>query len=121
VIIDDKNLIEAKINEMSQNNKTNIIICTGGTGLSDKDVTIEAVQPMLIKEISSFSPLFAKLSYAEVGSVALVSRAMAGIIKASNEGKKAIFCLPGSPRACKLAMEKLILKEAGHIVKHLGD
>lgn len=116
VVKDDKDEIKKIIETILGDKKTNVIVTNGGTGIAKKDVTIEAVKPFFEKEIASFNPLFAMLSYEAVGSAALVSRATAGIVK-----DKAIFCIPGSPRACRLAMEKLILPEAGHIIKHLGD
>jgi molybdenum cofactor biosynthesis protein B len=91
------------------------IITTGGTGLAASDVTVETVRPMIEKEMTGFAALFMQLSYAQAGSAAMLSRAMAGII----EGK-AIFCLPGSPRACQLATESLIIPEIGHILMLAG-
>ena len=79
--------------------------------MAPADVTIEAVRNMLDKELPGFNALFMQLSYAQVKSAAMLSRALAGIIKG-----KAIFCLPGSPRACKMAVESLILPELGHIL-----
>jgi len=90
-----------------------IIVC-GGTGISPKDVTIEAVRPLLIKTLPGFGELFRKLSFCEIGSAAVLTRALAGV---ADHGK-AVFCIPGSPQAAKLALEKLILPEAGHILKH---
>ena len=83
----------------------------GGTGLAPMDVTVEAVRGMLDKELPGFTSLFMLLSYAEVKSAAMLSRALAGTFKG-----RIIFCLPGSPRACKLALESLILPELGHIL-----
>jgi molybdenum cofactor biosynthesis protein B len=90
-----------------------IIVC-GGTGISPKDVTIEAVRPLLIKTLPGFGELFRKLSFDEIGSAAVLTRALAGV---ADQGK-AVFCIPGSPQAAKLVLEKLILPEAGHILKH---
>jgi molybdenum cofactor biosynthesis protein B len=91
------------------------IITSGGTGISTKDLTLEAIKPFLSKEIQGFGELFRHLSYEEIGSSAMLSRALAGI---SNwEGKrKILIALPGSPQACKLACEKLIIPELGHLV-----
>ena len=90
-----------------------VIITTGGTGLAPRDVTIEAVQQMLQKEIPGFGELFRTISYQKIGSSAMLTRATSGII-----GNTAIFCLPGSPNAVTLAMEALILPELGHILLH---
>jgi len=90
------------------------LIFTGGTGVAEKDVTIEAVTPYFKKALSAFAVLFAQLSFETVDSAAIMSRAAAGIV-----GKSAVFCIPGSLKACKLACEALIFPELGHIVKHV--
>ena len=86
------------------------LIFTGGTGVAPRDSTIEALKPMLSKELEGFGELFRMLSYQEIGSAAMMSRALAGI----SHGK-IVVALPGSPAACRLAMEKLLLPEIGHI------
>ena len=111
LIPDSRNVLRATLREVAREKKVHAIITTGGTGLSPTDVTIEAVQGMLDKELPGFNSLFMLLSYPQVKSAAMLSRALAGTIKG-----KAIFCLPGSPRACKLATESLILPELGHIM-----
>ncbi len=88
-----------------------VIIITGGTGISPRDVTIESIARFVQKEIPGFGEMFRKISYDEIGSAAIMSRAFAGLRKG-----KAIFCLPGSPDAVRTAMEKLILPELGHII-----
>lgn len=87
------------------------IICTGGTGLSRRDVTIEAVTPLLDKVVDGFGELFRQFSYQEVGSAALMSRALAGTSRAT-----VIIALPGSREAVRLALERLILPELKHLV-----
>ncbi|MEA3342552.1 MAG: molybdenum cofactor biosynthesis protein B [archaeon] len=113
---DEINMIKEKICMHAKDKDIDIIVTTGGTGLAKRDVTIEAVKPLFEKEISGFNPIFMHLSHNEIGPACMLSGATAGII-----GAKAIFCLPGSPDACALAMEKIILKEAGHILKHAGE
>ena len=81
---------------------------TGGTGFSPRDVTLEAVGPLLDQPIEGFGELFRMLSYQQVGAAAMLSRAAAGLV-----GDRAVFLLPGSPKAVTLAMEELILPEAG--------
>jgi molybdopterin adenylyltransferase len=88
-----------------------VIALTGGTGFSPRDVTLEAVGPLLQRPVEGFGELFRMLSWQQVGSAAMLSRAAAGLV-----GSKAIFLLPGSPKAVSLAMEKLILPEAGHLL-----
>lgn len=91
-----------------------IIIVNGGTGISRRDSTFEAVNKMLEKRLDGFGEIFRLLSYQEIGSSAIMSRATAGIIDG-----RVVFSIPGSEHAVRLAMEKLILPELGHLVKEL--
>jgi molybdenum cofactor biosynthesis protein B len=91
----------------------NCIVLNGGTGLTHDDCTIEAVLPLMDKRIEGFGELFRMISYQEIGSSAMLSRALAGI-----SGGKAIFCIPGSTGAVKLATSGLIIPEIGHILTH---
>jgi molybdenum cofactor biosynthesis protein B len=88
------------------------VILNGGTGISKRDGTYEAVTGLLEKRLDGFGELFRFLSYEEIGSPAMLSRATAGVY-----GGKLIFSLPGSEAAVRLAMEKLILPELGHLVR----
>jgi molybdenum cofactor biosynthesis protein B len=106
-------VIQKTIREILESPKVDALISTGGTGITPADVTIEAVKPMLEKELPGFGELFRHLTYQELGSAAVMSRAMAGVAKG-----KAVFCLPGSPHAVKLCLERLILPETAHIVLH---
>ena len=114
LVPDSRTVLRANLRELARDKEIHAIITTGGTGLTPTDVTIEAIQGLLDKELPGFNSLFMFLSYPEVKSAAMLSRALAGVIKG-----KAIFCIPGSPRACKLAMESLILPEMGHILTML--
>ncbi|HEY3176209.1 MAG TPA: MogA/MoaB family molybdenum cofactor biosynthesis protein [Candidatus Polarisedimenticolia bacterium] len=87
------------------------ILINGGTGISARDRTFEAVSATLGRRIDGFGELFRALSYAQIGPAAMLSRAVAGIASGV-----AIFSMPGSPPAVRLAMEKLILPEIGHVV-----
>ena len=91
------------------------IVTNGGTGLSKRDVTIETLQPELEKVLPGFGELFRVLSYRDVGAAAMLSRAIAGVYKT-----RLLFCLPGSPAACLLAMKSLILPELGHAIGVMG-
>jgi molybdenum cofactor biosynthesis protein B len=91
------------------------LIVNGGTGIAPRDATIEAVRPLLERELEGFGELFRMLSYQEIGSAAMLSRAIAGI----RDGRF-IVALPGSTAACRLAMEKLIIPELGHIAYLAG-
>jgi molybdenum cofactor biosynthesis protein B len=89
-----------------------VIITTGGTGASHRDVTIETITPMLEKKLDGFGELFRYLTYQEIGTTSVMSRAMSGIIQG-----KVIINLPGSLNAVTLATEKIILPEVGHMVR----
>lgn len=116
IVKDDKNAITLQIKQWLEDNENiDVIITTGGTGISQRDVTIEAVRPLLTKELEGFGELFRYLSYSEdVGTRALLSRAIGGTAK-----DKLIFALPGSTGAVKLAIEKLIKPELNHLVHEL--
>lgn len=91
--------------------EVDVVVITGGTGLGLRDVTLESVSPMFDRELPGFGELFRMLSFEEVGSAAMLSRAAAGLV-----GAKPVFCLPGSPHGVALAMDELILPEAAHLV-----
>ncbi len=112
VIGNSKPLIQASIDEILQDHKIDTIVTIGGTGISQRDLTIEAVSELLNKRIEGFGELFRTLSYRSVGEAAMISRATAGTIKG-----KIVFCLPGSKNAVKLALIKLILPGLGHMIK----
>ncbi len=92
-------------------NEVDAIITTGSTGVAPRDIAAEALDPLLEKRLDGFGELFRQLSFSEIGSAALMSRAFAGVANG-----KPIFCLPGSPHACQLALQKLILPELRHLV-----
>jgi molybdenum cofactor biosynthesis protein B len=89
-----------------------VIITTGGTGLSSRDSTFEAIDALLDKKLPGFGELFRMLSYHELGPAAMMTRACAGTI-----GKVVVLSLPGSENAVRLAMTKLVLPELGHLVQ----
>ena len=91
------------------------IIINGGTGVSKRDSTYETVSAMLDKRLDGFGEIFRFLSYEEIGSSAIMSRSIAGISAGT-----VVFALPGSENAVRLATEKLILPELGHIIGELG-
>jgi molybdenum cofactor biosynthesis protein B len=116
IVPDDKPEIQRAVLKALKSRKTDVLVTSGGTGISPTDVTIEAVQPLLEKEVPGFGELFRTLSYRKIGSAALLTRAKAGVTKG-----QAIFCLPGSPQSASLALEELVLPEAGHILKHARE
>ncbi|MBF0099360.1 MAG: MogA/MoaB family molybdenum cofactor biosynthesis protein [Desulfobacterales bacterium] len=116
VVPDELNSIQQTVSQIMQEHSPDVLILTGGTGITQKDVTIEAIRPLFTKELSAFGVLFTQLSYEEIDTAAMLSRATAGIID-----KTVIFCIPGSINACKLACNMLIFPELGHIVKHIQE
>ncbi len=116
IIQDEIQAITDIIVDVIRSHEPQVILMTGGTGISCKDVTIEAAIPLFEKELTAFGPLFAQLSFEKIDSAALLSRATAGIIN-----KTILFCLPGSLKACKLACKHLIFPELGHLVKHAQE
>lgn len=114
IVKDDKQAITEQIQQWLAED-VDVIITTGGTGIAQRDVTIEAVTPLLSKQIEGFGELFRYLSYAEdVGTRALLSRAVAGTV-----GEQLIFSVPGSTGAVKLALNKLIKPELNHLIHEL--
>ena len=90
------------------------VITTGGTGITSRDSTYEAIAGLFDKTLDGFGEIFRMLSYQDIGAAAMLSRACAGTIR-----KTAVFALPGSEKAVRLAMEKLIIPELGHVVREL--
>ena len=116
VIPDQAEQIMETVTDLLNGLPPHAILLTGGTGISKQDVTIEAVRPLFHKELSAFGAIFAQLSFAEIDSAAILSRATAGIIN-----ETVVFCIPGSLKACKLACKALIFPELGHILKHIRE
>ncbi len=89
---------------------------TGGTGITSRDSTFEAVSAAVARPLPGFGELFRMLSFQEIGSAAMLSRAVAGV---TGDGL-VVFAMPGSPAAVKLACERLILPELGHLIEELS-
>ena len=104
--------IREKIGELVGREHVKVIITSGGTGVSHRDVTVDTVEPMLEKRLDGFGQLFRSLSYEEIGTGSILSRATAGVI-----GGKVVLCFPGSLGAATLAMDRIILPEIGHLVR----
>ena len=111
IIKDEKDDLLKSIDEMINNN-VDVILTNGGTGLSERDITVESVEKLFDKKIDGFGEIFRHQSYIEIGSGALLSRATAGVYK-----KCCIFSMPGSPNAVKTALN-IIIDELPHIVHH---
>jgi molybdenum cofactor biosynthesis protein B len=110
IVVDDAGRIAEALRRVLARDDVGAVVLTGGTGVSPRDVTPEAVAPLLERELPGFGELFRALSYQEIGSAALLSRALAGVA----EGKL-VFVLPGSRAGVRLALEKLVLPELGHL------
>jgi molybdenum cofactor biosynthesis protein B len=110
IVRDDPYAVQEAVKSAS----ADVVITTGGTGITSRDGTYEALSGIFEKRLDGFGELFRMLSYEQIGSAAMMSRASAGVI-----GRTAIFSLPGSEHAVRLAMEKLIIPEIGHIVREL--
>jgi len=103
IVKDDIRAIRAVIRDWTNRADIDVIITTGGTGLTGHDVTIEAVRPLFEKEVEGFATLFHMISFPKIGTATVQSRATAGIIKG-----KYVFCLPGSPGACRDGWDEIL-------------
>jgi molybdopterin adenylyltransferase len=115
IVRDDPEAVTASVAGWLADARTQVIVTTGGTGITSRDGTFEAIDRLLEKRLTGFGELFRMLSYEQIGAAAMMSRAIAGTARG-----KAIFVLPGSPDAVRLAMTKLILPELGHVVQQLS-
>ena len=111
---DEPDVVAAQVNKAVDRADVDAVIVTGGTGVSPRDTTPEAVEPLLDKVLPGFGELFRALSFEEVGAAAMLSRAFAGTVRGT-----AVFVLPGSRPAVRLAMDRLILPELAHLVGQL--
>jgi molybdenum cofactor biosynthesis protein B len=115
IVSDEQTAIVATILTWSKDSSIDIIIVTGGTGPSRRDLTPDAILPLMTSTMPGFGELFRQLSYDEIGAVAMFSRAEAGWIDVGHL-RTPVFLLPGSPKAVSLAMDKLIVPQIGHLL-----
>ena len=115
IVRDEPALVAGHVSREVAAGRARAIITTGGTGITSRDGTYEAVTGLLEKRLDGFGELFRMLSYNEIGAAAMMSRAVAG-----TASRTAIFVLPGSEAAVRLAMTKLILPELGHVVQQVS-
>lgn len=115
IVPDEPARIREQIEARLAGTDTDVILITGGTGIAPRDRTVEAVRELLERELPGFGEIFRMLSFSEIGPAAMLSRALAGVARG-----KAIFALPGSTDAVKLAMNRIILPEIGHLLRELG-
>ena len=114
IVKDEPAQVDAQVRQQLRDSRTQVIITTGGTGITSRDGTYEAIEGLLEKELVGFGELFRMLSFQEIGPAAMLTRATAGTSQ-----RKAIFVLPGSENAVRLAMTRLILPELGHVVQQV--
>ena len=114
IVTDDRLEIRTRLGAVLADEKVDVVVLNGGTGVSPRDVTTEVVEPLLETTLHGFGELFRMLSWQQVGAAAMLSRAVAGVI-----GQRAVFVLPGSPKAVELGMQQLILPEAAHLLSQV--
>lgn len=110
IVPDEPEAIRAALDQAVSESESRVVVFTGGTGIAPRDVTPDTLEPEFDRLVPGFGELFRMLSYDDIGSAALLSRALAGL----KQGK-VVFVIPGSRGAVRLAMEKLILPELGHL------
>jgi molybdopterin adenylyltransferase len=115
IVRDEPPDVAAIVREQLAKSDVQVVITTGGTGIASRDGTFEAIDGLLEKRLDGFGELFRMLSFAEIGAAAMLSRATAGTMQ-----RKAIFVLPGSENAVRLALTRLILPELGHVLQQLS-
>ncbi|WP_091276735.1 MogA/MoaB family molybdenum cofactor biosynthesis protein [Alteribacillus persepolensis] len=115
IVKDEYNEVQEILKKAAQAHNTDAVLLNGGTGIAQRDITYEAVQSLLDKELHGFGELFRYLSYTEdIGSAAILSRAVAGVYQ-----NTAVFSMPGSSGAVRLAMNKLIIPELAHVIREV--
>ncbi|RBI63679.1 molybdenum cofactor biosynthesis protein B [halophilic archaeon] len=111
LVPDEYDRVQRTVDNFIGRDDANVVVTTGGTGVTPDDVTVEAVEPLLNKRLPGFGELFRRLSYEEVGSKVVGTCAAAGVSNGT-----IVFCLPGSESAVRLGVEEIIVEEAGHLV-----
>jgi len=111
IVHDERAAISSLIRAGVSNPDVDVVLLTGGTGIAPRDVTYEVVRDLLEKPLDGFGELFRALSYEQIGSAAMLSRAIGGVV-----GRTAVFALPGSTKAVELGVTRLIAPELGHII-----
>jgi len=115
IVRDEPAEVQRIVREAVANPDVQAVILTGGTGITSRDSTFEAVEALLEKRLPGFGELFRALSYQEIGAAAMLSRAQMGVVQ-----RRIVVSLPGSPQACRLALEKLLVPELGHLVREVS-
>ena len=112
IIPDEPTRMRPLLESLRQRDDVDVILLTGGTGISSRDQTYETVTTLLEKPLPGYGELFRLLSYQEIGPAAILSRAVGGLL-----GRKVLLTMPGSPAAVRLAMEKIIIPQIPHLLR----
>lgn len=111
LVPDEPNQVSSQLLTLTQRTDVDAILVTGGTGIASRDQTPDAITKLLTKPLPGYGELLRMLSYQEIGPAAMLSRALGGLV-----GETVVLTMPGSPAAVRLAMERIILPELGHLV-----
>lgn len=117
LVPDDPAILQPLLERLLADNNIDAILTTGGTGIARRDITIDLAERAIVRRLDGFGELFRMLSYQQIGSGAMLTRAIAGL--AGPQANKLLFALPGSPKAVELAMTKLILPELKHLLREM--
>ena len=115
IVRDEPKDVQRVIREACTNDEVRAVLVTGGTGITSRDSTYEAIEALLDKRLPGFGELFRMLYYQEIGAAAMMSRAQLGV-----HARRIVVSLPGSPNACRLALEKLVIPELSHLIREVG-
>ena len=115
IVRDEPADVQRVVREACAHGDVQAVIITGGTGITSRDSTFEAVEALLDKRLPGFGELFRMLSYQEIGAAAMLSRAQLGIVS-----RRIVVSLPGSPNACRLALERLLVPELPHLLREVN-
>jgi molybdenum cofactor biosynthesis protein B len=111
IVGNDRDAIAGALSGLTRRADIDAILTIGGTGIGKRDITVDALSPLMEKRLEGFGEMFRMMSYKEIRTGALMSRATAGVM-----GGKVVMCLPGSPEAIRLAIKRIIIPEIGHMV-----
>ena len=115
IVRDEPKDVQRMIREACANDEVRAVLVTGGTGITSRDSTYEAIEELLDKRLPGFGELFRMLSFEEIGAAAMMSRAQLGV-----HARRIVVSMPGSPNACRLALEKLIIPELSHLIREVS-
>jgi molybdopterin adenylyltransferase len=115
IVRDEPKDVQRVIREACANDEVRAVLVTGGTGITSRDSTYEAIEELLDKRLPGFGELFRMLSFEEIGAAAMMSRAQLGV-----HARRIVVSMPGSPNACRLALEKLVIPELSHLIREVS-